>query len=736
MKSSGRVKTAATSSSTRDTVLGGAVDHDADATTAGFVLQQHLPQLIQCMYHSVSSLRFHALQLIATLLRQGMLCPLDILASIIALQGDDQTEIRTQSLSLLQQQDERHPGFLDNRLLEGIETMYNFQSTTFHHVSPTFQPVGDEDGMICNIPVMKLNPNNLSTLSAMSMIYITCLQVTKSRKQSFLYGLLRKASTLLLETVGSTTTKNNKQHSATSTPTSRSLLATSTVTTTTSTTTSDSITSQPSTPILPPIPKLTNAQITTRFTNLASLFPQIPYYLTLLTNLPYPIVDDLFLVLHWISRNIPHDTLLTLTHCKDYVTAYLGGRLRNYEEVFTQNSVEGLGLVGVPGGASVQEVLQSKKKSVLQQAFPVDTILTLPEHDVFVGILASTTPSPSTVAATAIIPNNDGVINLSLPWRQVCCEIATLHYQLRAYEMFLRCKSYLKTMYGVSDERCALYDPSTSTINSTSAGNASIFQERTHCEHDLPFTPSPAKVPGLEDLLSGDLLAALTGKPLIKVDGKDQTTTAAKDIDSGRKGKGRAKKANKSDNVVVESGGPQDANKSANVSVGDVMYEWIKHVVEDYNRINAIVHMDPDDFKLDAQEGGAASTGNKKGKRGTGSATSTPGGRKRSTPASTPGTVSKPPLPPTSGGKKRRRAAQSDEEEDDYGAEVSSSATKSKKRTSGVSGESPRPPLHPEAGVGTEYERKSRSVKKASTTYLFDAYDEEIEQAIAAAEKN
>ena len=61
-----------------------------------------------------------------------------MMPSIIALQGDENEEIRTQSLFLLQQQDERHPGFLDNRLLDGIESMFMFQNNTFNRVYPSF----------------------------------------------------------------------------------------------------------------------------------------------------------------------------------------------------------------------------------------------------------------------------------------------------------------------------------------------------------------------------------------------------------------------------------------------------------------------------------------------------------------------------------------------------------------------------------------------------------------------
>lgn len=94
-----------------DHVLG-PMDADSDATIAGyivylptitsivnfanflimwfcrFVLQQHFDTLVDSfLFHKNPSLRRTTLQLVGTLLRQGMLCPLDVISAFIALQG-------------------------------------------------------------------------------------------------------------------------------------------------------------------------------------------------------------------------------------------------------------------------------------------------------------------------------------------------------------------------------------------------------------------------------------------------------------------------------------------------------------------------------------------------------------------------------------------------------------------------------------------------------------------------
>ena len=79
------------SSSTR---VQGDKDLDSDATIAGFVLQQHLASILGFLCHQTPSTRFAAVELVGTLLRQGMLCPLDVIGYLIALQGDNVFEVR------------------------------------------------------------------------------------------------------------------------------------------------------------------------------------------------------------------------------------------------------------------------------------------------------------------------------------------------------------------------------------------------------------------------------------------------------------------------------------------------------------------------------------------------------------------------------------------------------------------------------------------------------------------
>jgi hypothetical protein len=102
-------------------VMGQEVEADSDVSIIGFILQQRLPELLDFLSNESATLRYAALLLLGTLLRQGMLCPLDLIGKLIGLQGDPDYLIRGEALRIIQTEDERRSMFLDNRMLEGIE---------------------------------------------------------------------------------------------------------------------------------------------------------------------------------------------------------------------------------------------------------------------------------------------------------------------------------------------------------------------------------------------------------------------------------------------------------------------------------------------------------------------------------------------------------------------------------------------------------------------------------------
>jgi hypothetical protein len=162
----------------RNLVLGPA-DSDSDSSIAGFVIQQHLHLLTRFFSHPSSPLRLLTLELLGSLLRQGMVCPLDALASLIMLQCDRDVEIRREALHLLVIQDERHPTFLDNRLREGVEAAFDFQNTIYGDIQTCYSAQVAAEA----IPYF-------------GELYIACIQPNKKRSQGFIQSLLRKCALL------------------------------------------------------------------------------------------------------------------------------------------------------------------------------------------------------------------------------------------------------------------------------------------------------------------------------------------------------------------------------------------------------------------------------------------------------------------------------------------------------------------------------------------------------------
>jgi Sister chromatid cohesion C-terminus len=136
-----------------------------------------------------------------------MLCPLDVMGQLVSLQGDLNTEIRKDALRLVQIEDERHPTFLDNRLLEGVEMAYLFQIKTIGESHPV------EDCVLLGMgpgsgpgsgPSSGMGPGygpgsgpgsgfEGEIISIFGALYTTCIQPNKKRRNDFLIGLLKRA---------------------------------------------------------------------------------------------------------------------------------------------------------------------------------------------------------------------------------------------------------------------------------------------------------------------------------------------------------------------------------------------------------------------------------------------------------------------------------------------------------------------------------------------------------------
>ena len=429
------------SQSNRDTVLGGPVDHDSDATIAGFVLQQYLKILTNFLEMKSTSLRFATLQLLATLLRQGMICPLDVLALAIMLLGDENEEIRQESFILLQIQDERHPNFLDSRLLEGIEKTHDFQFHTFHHLAPLLPKQRQTD----------------TAHSIFSNLYLSCILPNKRRKINFLYGLLRKALTLLVGENPFLSLQNKAAEIPAGESVSVSVPGQEPLASPAKGSSLHVVSPQKSTPVTKrthatPSRSATAAVVVQEISlknvqselSLSLLrFSKVQYFATTLSSLPFGSIDEVLHVIHWVGRTVP-------THCVRV--------LKNQETL-----------------------LLSAFPAAMHGADPLEAEIRLDEEKAL---------------ALARDPPGD------LP--QQLYELLVYALQIRAEEVLLRLKAYFKTVYNLSDEKCQLFDP-----NESGSSSSSSSSERLNNDRYFDFSLAPKDTPTIESLLDLGSLPAL-----------------------------------------------------------------------------------------------------------------------------------------------------------------------------------------------------------------------------------
>ena len=362
----------------RDIILSNA-NQDSDSTIAGFVLQQHLSVLRNYLCSSSASLRYAMVQLIGTLLRQGSICPLDVIVGLIAIQGnynnhhtlniniinlsslsslsssigDVDDTIRNTAIQQLQQENEKHPSFIDNRMLEGIEFSYSFQLQAFHSVVAVEAPRIDKSdlsssSLSSSSSTLSSTTNSSSIISSLSSIkyirsyasifdvfYLSCIQKYRKRKIDFLLGLLKRSNSL-----SSATSSNGSGSSSSSSSSSSSVkdvhkrsypnkINKASYKTINS---SDVISSEGSSPMKGVINKstlLSSSSSSSSSTGSSSMFDtsiivdtsskcQINDFLTTtLAYLPYETADEPLQIIFWINRNISVSTSLLLHRLKD-----------------------------------------------------------------------------------------------------------------------------------------------------------------------------------------------------------------------------------------------------------------------------------------------------------------------------------------------------------------------------------------------------------------------------------
>jgi cohesin loading factor subunit SCC2 len=102
-------------------------DQDGDSTLVGSVLAKQAYRVFQMTQSKEAALRVASLELLAQLLRQGLVNPNDAVPYLLALQGDvENLVVRKNALNLLIAEGEKRPDMLRQRVCAGIKQAFSF----------------------------------------------------------------------------------------------------------------------------------------------------------------------------------------------------------------------------------------------------------------------------------------------------------------------------------------------------------------------------------------------------------------------------------------------------------------------------------------------------------------------------------------------------------------------------------------------------------------------------------
>jgi hypothetical protein len=548
-------------------VVMGNLEHDSEATIPGFALQQHLPALTAFFSHQSTSLRYTTLMLIGTLLRQGMVCPLDVLAPLIALQGDHDAKIRQESLHMLQTENEKHPTFLANRMIDGTEQCYLFQVKAIGTVSAVEEY---EDGVA----------------SLFGPFYSTCIRSNKKRE--YLEGMLSRSSSSLVklreqmaqhpdsydailhsqmqeirlakekvELEASSVERTAQDSSVTGAMSNTANLASE----------------QPKLAIARKMSALSRSnsfgnrsakQIDNQMIaqNIQDAFDKAgssDFLCATLASLPFEAIEDPLQLIYLINRNVSVGTSLTLLRLKQQILS-MGGELRKVGEM--QPPMLGTKPKSIGGGSTAGAGLTSGRHR--SAALPFGSV----EGEA--DLLISDAASAAWISRTLEEKGDGASVGPDLIVFRIC-ELILLSLEIRNNEAILRLKSYLKLVFGISDDRCMSFNPEDRSAIASSSQNA--ISKLNKSNSSLVYQPHPPTVSPLQELLGASTLAEFTTNP----------TKFCKRIMS----------ENGSNNPITA---------------------LMRKICMDYNRVTHLLNSDPEDFTLTVRVA-AESSGSVKRKR-------------------------------------------------------------------------------------------------------------------------
>lgn len=154
-------------------------DQEAQTSIVGSVMQAQLPLFLKLALHKQDVIRLEGLRLLGNLLVQGVVSPMQCIATVVALQTDHVLVIRTEAKRQIIDVVEKYPIIGNAAIIEGIQLSHAFQCRIF-------------DSAIVGAPSTDELENCF-----FGRMYAFCLRGHRAPRETFLKGLL-----LLYEEMG------------------------------------------------------------------------------------------------------------------------------------------------------------------------------------------------------------------------------------------------------------------------------------------------------------------------------------------------------------------------------------------------------------------------------------------------------------------------------------------------------------------------------------------------------
>lgn len=155
-------------------------DQDASSSLTASLVQTHSQAILARLFDSSVRVRVSAVLMVGTMLRQGLINPLQCIEPMVALETDDRWVMHHTAHQFLADLDKRHPGFLKTRVVQGMLQGYEYSTKVAGHAAPKVivPPKGSGDHFV----IGPLQP----TFSVYSRLYRTCIATDPKQRLYFL----------------------------------------------------------------------------------------------------------------------------------------------------------------------------------------------------------------------------------------------------------------------------------------------------------------------------------------------------------------------------------------------------------------------------------------------------------------------------------------------------------------------------------------------------------------------